>query len=321
MDQYIKYDVQFVVLDSRFVNLEDYSSRFLTNSPNNPCIYKSEQEFVMKHAIKYPAREYLPLYEKYKEEINWTELFCSTRHDADWAQQLFIKYSHELDWIVVMEYFVCFQYDWALELLIQRSTQSLTDDDHIEGYSELFPLMMARPDLLNWNLMMLHPFKEFMPIFEKYPERIIWGQLRIKPFMRNLVRKHWKLINCNRIEFNEFRNDTNYDWIIQILFIRADELTDETWHRLLDTHWSWPLFREHPNRFVSPTLLNGDIDYDYMHYNLRQIVFTYDYEGIKKAKNDLHNQIIGYFYRPAKIQKWINNGNEAEDYDHLNELH
>lgn len=316
MDQYIKYDVQFITLDSRFIDPETYPSRFLTHSPNNPYICKSERDFVMEHAIKYPAREYLPLYEKYKEEINWTELFYSMSHDTDWAQQLFIKHSHGLNWNVIMEYLCCFHYNWTLELLIQRSTQPLTDDEHIEDFNKLFPLMIARPDLLNWNLMMLHPLEEFMPIFEKYPERIIWSQLRIKPFMRNLVRKYWTLINCNRIAFNEFNGDANFDWIVQILFIRAEELTDETWHRLLDVDWSWPLFREHRNKFIFSTSIdNKDIDYLYIHYNLKQIVFTYDYEGIKKIKNDLNNQIIARLYHPTKIQTWIENGNEVEDYD------
>lgn len=318
MDQYIKYDTQFIILDSKF--LKSRLSPYVTHSPNNPSKYDSEREFLMNHAIIYPAYEYVPLYEKYKESINWTKLFQQLRYDDKWALQLLINHSHGLDWTVVMEYLCCFGFDWGLELLIQRSTQPLTNEEHVEDIDKTMPLMLARPDLLNWDLMMQHPCKEYMSIFEKYPERIIWDRLSIKPFMRHFVRKNWKLINCNKIVFNDFHSyDDNYDWIVQILFIRAEELTDDTWSTLLRHSWLWyllwPLFKEYPNRFKFPPVEHKNVDYLYAHFNLKEIVFTYDYEGIKKSKFDINNQIIGYFYRPSEIEKWLEDGNELEDFD------
>ncbi len=44
-------------------------------------------------------------------------------------------------------------------------------------------------------------------------------------------------------------------------------------------------------------------------------IVTYDYATIRESRFELNNQIIGYFYRPTKIQKWIEAGNEVEDYE------
>lgn len=241
--------------------------------------------------------------------------------DDDWAQELFINYSTNLNWQLVVEYFHCFGYQWALELIIQHSTHMLTDYEHEEDYIEKsFPIMLARPDLLDWNLMMMRPLKEYFPIFEKYPERMIWNQLRILPYMRNFVRKHWKLINFNNIELFDIYSN-NRDWILQFLFIRASQLNDTTWNKLISADWAWPLFREYPERFISNqiNLANLDIDTLYEKHGFKKIVFAYDYEQIKRVKIDLNNQVIGYFYHPLKIQKWIDAGHDidVEDYDHL----
>ncbi len=43
-------------------------------------------------------------------------------------------------------------------------------------------------------------------------------------------------------------------------------------------------------------------------------LFHYSYEQIKKGRTDINREIMEYLLHPTKVQKWIEAGNEVEEY-------
>ena len=83
-------------------------------------------------------------------------------------------------------------------------------------------------------------------------------------------------------------------------------LTDiEMLDMILDQHPEYLMVRFGRNLYANE---HGVPDLNWIHY------FGYNYMMIREDRKDINRELHEYLYHPSRIDKWINEGNDIEDY-------
>ena len=74
----------------------------------------------------------------------------------------------------------------------------------------------------------------------------------------------------------------------------------------------WKHLSENPNAIE---LLEKNKDkIEWYNFSTNPSIFTYDYKRIKEFKKDLNEEVISTMFNPIRIQKFIDDGNNFDDY-------
>jgi hypothetical protein len=49
-------------------------------------------------------------------------------------------------------------------------------------------------------------------------------------------------------------------------------------------------------------------------WSARKFFRAINFKPLSESKRDLHDDLMAYLYHPSRIEKWLNDGNEVEEY-------
>lgn len=332
MEKFIRHDRQFMMTDRRMLSFH-VDKAHLSNTPMNPvaCLFNDEKEFLMRYAIYNPSYSYISLYHKYIQEVDINDLFARCTFEDEWMADFMLCYPDSIDFSHVYEVFICYHWLWAKKVIIEGPIDTLPEyvyemvdetKDHI--YYLCDEIAQKKPEALDWARITSISFQStfWRDILLKNMNRVVPSEIIINNQMRPFILKYKKQVNLNSINWDyiEIFDDYTTGWLSQVFFERIDSLDDETWKELHRFAWSGPLFRERPDKF-NISIIESTTNTYHRNTNafaknplLRNVMFTYDYRAIRERNHEINNSVIAWFYSPEKINTWISDGNNIEDY-------
>ena len=185
-----------------------------------------------------------------------------------------------------------------------------------------------------------------MDYLKENPIFINGDRIPLNPRCFELDPKYWRSelsanhICCNyaAIEYLKLLDPERIDWINVSMYHRDVEFMEthieclQLGHNvmieenILMNDYMMPFIERHIDKF-SPTILHvlssnaSAIEYLEQHPELvddgilsNPNIVTYDYATIRSDHVDLHRELNEYLYHPSRIEKWLDGGNDIDDY-------
>ncbi len=219
---------------------------------------------------------------------------------------------------------------WANPSLIEFIEQAIA-----EGVEPVWPqlsknkaachILEKNLDKVDWDLMSMNRGAAY--ILENHTDKINWkfasiNEGLIKILEQNLDKVHWPGLTINKNAGHILaKNLDKIDWtrvrcndnIIRLIEANIDKMGEFYWVQHI---CAMPLItpdtmKDEPEEFKGRLSCNrsaADLHYEPHDVNFdNEMIFTYDYNDIKKTMEPLTSMITGYFYRPDAVARWIEN--------------
>jgi hypothetical protein len=184
-------------------------------------------------------------------------------------------------------------------------------------------LLLKNKDLIDWHNFSANPHSKAVQLLEQNLDKVYWNKLSGNncPGAISLLKKNWNKIQWQdlssnpsaiklleaypeKIDWNNFSKNPN------LLFYKG--YIDLTKINLI-------LLCQNPNLYkilekfigLGKLLLQS---YDKYYIERNSSLFTYDYAFIKVERKELNEAIIQKIYEPSRIAKWLEAGNEIDEY-------
>lgn len=127
-------------------------------------------------------------------------------------------------------------------------------------------------------------------LLKEHPDKICWISLSANPAAIELLKENLDKVDWSILSYNSSA--------IDLLKANPDKID---WDSVNDSPYRIELLKDNPDK----------IDWDaFCSYKCLE----YDYEEIKKDKQELHRELHELMYHPSRIAKWIDDGNCIDNY-------
>lgn len=155
------------------------------------------------------------------------------------------------------------------------------------------PILMENQSKINWPSLSANPAAE--SLLRQNQNRIDWSEAAPNPAINDLILSSTRRNDLGeKICANE--SDAAMDFLQESPHLLSAELNGNSNPRAID-------FLETHQRLISQAWLLSN-----------SAVIDYDYELIRNCKQQLHHDLMQHLYQPLFIEKWIDAGNDIEDY-------
>jgi hypothetical protein len=214
---------------------------------------------------------------------------------------------------------------YQMHINVVHGIQSNIDDGLIDWddlYAEIqesFWTYCADIDMMNthkksieWDIVCRNV--NAVPLLFDNPGRINWDELSYNSSAEELLRANPNQINLTNSASNPALADLNIEEFNRTMINGLNQNTSPLAIKFL---------REHPI-FICSTLslnpaglnlLEQHKDKVFKRYlKLNPAIVEYDYEAIRTTNQPRHEELIAYLHHPTRIAKWLEAGNDLEEY-------